>query len=123
MSEDLVLTCTLCPEACRLEVSYNPEENKLIEVNGYGCERGRSYVEEEVTNPRRSVMTVVPVQEQKTQVVSLLTSRPVPREQVHEVYQKMKSLRPELPVSRGEVLVENVCETEADVVATRSLEA
>ncbi len=121
MPEWLSLTCTLCPNACNLKVKYAPKKEEILTVENCVCSRGEDYAVEELLNPRRSVMTVLPIKSQRNKVTSVLTSQPVPREKICEVYREINKYRPELPVKRGETLIHNVCDTGADVIATRSL--
>lgn len=113
MSE-LELVCIVCPASCTLKVRRVGEK---LEVEGAGCARGVQYAERELTNPVRHVMTVVRVRCGDLPVVSVITSKPVPKSCIESVVKATANLEVEAPVELGQVVVENVCG--ASLIATR----
>ena len=51
------LTCIGCPLGCQITVTM--ENGEVKDVAGYTCARGEKYAREEVTNPTRTVTTIV----------------------------------------------------------------
>ena len=115
------VTCILCPNACQLGVHYYKDKKEITEVENLRCKRGQEYAEQEVFDPRRSVMSVVPINSKKWKVTSVLTSAPVPKRMIFDVYNEIKKLRLSVPVKRGDVAIKGVCGTESDVIITRTV--
>ncbi|WP_048078792.1 DUF1667 domain-containing protein [Desulfurococcus mucosus] len=109
------LTCIVCPLGCRLKVALT--ENGEVRVEGARCQRGVEYGRQEVTQPRRIVMTVVRVRNGEFPTVSVKTDRPVPKECIERVMKATVDLEVEAPVEVGEVLLRDICG--ASLVATR----
>ena len=49
------LICIVCPKGCHLTV----DEAHNFEVSGYGCPRGKEYGHKELTNPTRTLTSIV----------------------------------------------------------------
>lgn len=106
------LTCIMCPMGCSLTVKKDKKGNLL--VSGNNCIRGEQFAKEELTLPKRVVTTLV-----KTDcgVVSVKTTKPVPKDMVKKVVDKIETLRPS-KVKMHQVLIENIFNTGADVIVT-----
>ena len=113
MSE-VELVCIICPASCTLKARKLGDK---VEVEGAGCARGVEYARQELVNPLRHVMTVVKVRSGDLPVVSVITSRPVPKSCVPEVVKAAALIEVEAPVELGQVIAEGVCG--ASLVATR----
>jgi CxxC motif-containing protein len=113
------LTCVLCPVGCELEVARDAVGE--IQVTGNQCDKGIPFAVEEVLRPQRNLATSVPVRGSAARMVSVRLSRPVPREMLFPILAEIAKLRPEAPVSRGQVLIPDVLGTGADVIATRTV--
>ncbi len=117
MTEELVITCIVCPMGCRIRVLK--KDGEVIAVKGYSCPRGREYAVQEATRPLRVLMTVIPCINGDLPVVSVKTSKPIPRDKLLEVSRYLASVSVEAPVEIGDVIVENILGLGADIVATR----
>ena len=112
------LTCIRCPRGCSLTVM--PEDGQVISVTGNACKRGEVYARAEVTNPVRTVTSVVPVTDSATaHMVSVKTAGEVPKAKVLDVARALADVSVKSPVAIGDVVLTNVCDTGIDVVATR----
>ncbi|RLE95603.1 MAG: molybdopterin oxidoreductase [Thermoprotei archaeon] len=109
------LTCIICPAACTLRVTITPDGR--LEVRGAGCRRGVEYARLEVLEPRRVVVTVVKVRNGELPVVSVKTSRPVPKNLIREIMRATAELELEAPVELGQVVARDICGV--DLIATR----
>lgn len=116
--ESRKLTCINCPMGCSLEVLI---DGKDITVKGNNCGRGYEYGQSEVTNPVRVVTTSVFVNKGSTAVVSVKTSKPVPKDKVFDIIKELAPINVDAPVKIGDVLVKNILYTGADIVATRNV--
>ena len=111
------LTCVLCPIGCELEIERAAGDG--LEVRGNTCDKGLDFAAEEVLRPMRNLATSVPLMGTTSRMVSVRLSAPVPRDMIFPILAEIAKLRPEPPVRRGQVLINNVLETGVDVIATR----
>ncbi len=114
-------TCVICPLSCSVEVEV--EGDRIKEIRGFSCPRGKEWAVEEVLSPKRVVMTVIRVKGGKEPVVSVKTDSPIPKERIRELMSYLATLEVEAPISIGQVLIERPLGLETKVVATRSVEA
>ena len=97
-------TCIVCPLGCAVEVKV--EDGRVLGVTGHTCPRGEEWAIQEVTNPKRVVMSVVPVEGGALPTVSVKTAEPVPKEKIPELMKFLSRLRLRAPVKIGEVVAE-----------------
>ena len=107
--------CISCPVGCRLTVWDDEGE---VKVEGNTCPRGDEYARKECTAPERTVTGTVRVVGGAAPVVSVRTSRPIPKEKVLELAQLMGKIRVQAPVRPGDVVAANVLDTGSDLLAT-----
>lgn len=113
------LTCINCPMGCLLTVTMDGD--KIEEISGYTCPRGKSYAEKEVTNPTRIVTSTVKVAGGAKERVSCKTAQDIPKDRIFAVMEAINAAEAEAPVVIGEVLIADVAGTGADVVATANV--
>jgi len=114
------LICILCPRGCRMQVE--PSGDGKWEVKGNGCSRGKAYAVQEMNCPLRTLTTSVWVERGNYRLVSAKTDRSIPREKIMEALKQIKGLKVRAPVNIGDVLVENIAGTGANLVATRKVD-
>ncbi len=110
------LTCIECPLGCQIEVQLDGQ--KVLNVKGNTCPRGKLYAENEVTCPKRVVTTTVKTKDGK--MVSVKTDNPVPKTQMFWVMDKISSVIIDTPVKIYDIIIENVIDG-VNVVATDDL--
>ena len=115
--EKIRVTCIVCPIGCTIEIIKRG--GKVVEVRGYGCPRGREYAIQEAVKPMRVVMSVVLVEGGDLPTVSVKTDRPVPKELIPAIMKELSRVRVKAPVSIGQVILENVAGSGANIIATR----
>ena len=108
------ITCTRCPMGCTLTVT---EESGILTVTGQGCPRGEEYGRSEYTCPVRTLTTTVLVTGSTEPLLPVRTDRPIPKEKLFDCMEIVRSLRVAAPVSAGQILLENIAGTGADLVA------
>jgi len=113
------LTCISCPMGCSLEIEL--EEGKITKVSGGLCKRGELYAHNEIFNPRRIVTSTLPVLHGDAETVSIKTAAPIPKDKVMECMLQLKGLKIEAPITIGDVIVEDICNTGINIVATKSV--
>ena len=111
------LTCIVCPKGCQLKVEL--EGKKVISVSGYTCKRGLTYAETECTAPMRTLTTTAPVE--GGGVVTVKTDRTIPKELLFDCMKAVNTARVSPDAKLGDVVIENVLGTGANVVTTRNV--
>lgn len=97
-------------------------EDGDVLVSGNTCPKGEAYGRTELTDPRRIVTSTVRIKGRKNQAVAVKTAQAVPKEKIMECMKELKAVEVSLPVSVGDVILENVAGTGVEVVATRDAE-
>ena len=98
------LICIVCPKGCNMTAEI--ENGKVLSVSGNTCKRGEEYAINECTNPVRCVTTTMKTENGET--VSVKTDTPVAKEKMFELMKIINSKKVELPISVGDVIIENV---------------
>lgn len=98
------LTCIVCPMGCTLNVEL--EGKNVVSVSGNTCKRGEEYAQNECTNPMRCVTSTVMTEDGTP--VPVKTDRAIPKDKIAECMQKINNATARLPISVGDVIIENV---------------
>ncbi|MCX8171909.1 MAG: DUF1667 domain-containing protein [Candidatus Bathyarchaeota archaeon] len=114
------ITCIICPLGCSLKVLLKDDE--VILVEGNRCQRGVIYARDEV-KPKRTLITVVKVYGGVPPVVSVKTSKPVPKDLISEAMKIISKISVKAPVKIGDIIIRDLLGLGVDVVATRGVEA
>ena len=101
--------CTCCPKGCHLQV----DEANDYKVTGNGCPNGIAYGKEELTHPTRIITSTVRAEG---------GLHPRCPGQMAEVVAALDSIVLHTPIHVGQVVVENVCGTGADIVTCRNMD-
>ena len=107
------LTCIECPIGC--EVTVTLEDGRVVEVKGNSCPRGKLYAEAEVVCPKRVITSTV--RAENGEMIPVKTDKPVRKDAIFEVMQKINATSCKLPVALGDILVENICD-DANLIVT-----
>lgn len=114
MTKDMI--CVGCPLGCSITVEY--EGTEVFSVKGNTCKRGDAYARTECTNPVRSLATTVKVCGGIHNVVPCKSAGPLPKGKIMDCMKEINAAEVKAPVALGDVLVENVCGTGINIVAT-----
>ena len=112
---DPAVICTVCPIGCRIKVE-RVKDGYVTEGNN--CKRGEAYAIKEVTSPERTLTTIMASDCKK--MIPVKTDRPVPKEKIEELMKIINEKTLLLPISLGDIIIENIGGTGANVVCTRS---
>lgn len=112
------MNCVSCPLGCLITVEY--EGSTVISIKGNTCKRGEAYAKTEITCPVRSIHSTVKLIGGKHPVVPCKTSQPIPKGMIFDVMREINSLEIEAPVKIGDIFIENVLGTGANIVATNN---
>ena len=111
------LVCIVCPRGCRLKVD---EENDFA-VTGNTCPCGAEYGRNEIMAPTRVLTSTVRLAGASLRRCPVKTDRPVPREKLLEIMSLLNDVELTSPVTIGQEVITNVCNTGANVIVTRNL--
>lgn len=111
------LTCIVCPKGCQISVELD-ENKKVLSVSGHTCKRGEVYANTECTAPRRTITTTVAVR--GGGVVPVKTDATVPKELMFECMKEINKAVAEPDARLGDVIIEDLLGTGANVVTTRN---
>lgn len=114
------LTCISCPLGCPLKVETG-DNGAVLQVTGNTCKRGEIYGKKEVTAPERTVTSTVAVVGGSAPLVSVRTKTDIPKGKIFDCMEAIRAAKIQAPVHIGDVVVENVCGTGVDVVATKAV--
>lgn len=111
------LTCIVCPKGCQLEVELDGKT--VLSVKGATCKRGVAYAEAECTAPMRTLTSTAAVA--GGGVVPVKTDKAIPKELLFECMALINEIRVDPNAKLGDVVIENVLGTGANVVTTRNV--
>ena len=102
---------------CPITVELN-DKKEVVSVTGNTCPRGKAYAITECTAPTRMLTSTVKVNGGRTAMVPVKTSQPIPKEMMFEIMKEINAAEIESPVKIGQIIIENVLGTGADIIAT-----
>lgn len=109
------MVCIVCPVGCRMKVHMEDGE---VKVSGNQCNRGKTYAHQEFLCPMRTVTSSVLVRNGKRPLCAVKTAGQVAKASIPEVLDVIRTLRPEAPIHRGQVLCANIANSGVDLIAT-----
>lgn len=115
------MVCITCPMSCHMVVEYNDSE--VIKVTGNTCPRGAKYAHDEMLNPTRMVTSTVVIQDAEIDRLPVMTAFPIPKKMIFEVMNEINQVVVKAPVKLNDVIIRNVCGTNVDIIASRSLDS
>ena len=110
------LTCIICPRGCAMKIQLD-ESGKFISVSGNLCPRGKKYAENECTNPMRTLTTTAKCSDGS--VVAVRSEGAIPKDKLFEAMECVNSIKVALPVSVGDVLIEDFFGTKLIATANK----
>lgn len=116
----LELDCIVCPMSCHIEVKM--EGQQIISIKGNTCKRGEAFARSEVTCPMRMVTTTVRITQGIHPLLPVITSQNVPKQKIFDIMEVCKTLEVQAPIIANTVLVKDIAQSGADLIASRSME-
>lgn len=114
------LVCVSCPLGCMLTAELN-DKGEVVSVKGNTCKRGEKYAHDECTNPVRMLTSTIRVHGGSLPVIPVKTSKPIPKGKMFECMEAINNEVVDAPIKMGEILICNICDTGADIVATNEI--
>ena len=113
------ITCILCPNSCNLIIEHN--DKNIVGIKGNLCDRGITYATDEITNPMRMVTSTIKISGSKNKRLPVILSKEVPKAMIFDIIKEIKKIEAIAPVNQGDVLISNILDTGADLIASRSI--
>lgn len=113
------IICIGCPLGCPLTINHN--QTTIQEINGNRCSLGLQYAEKELFNPERTLTTTVKVRNGHLPLVSVRTSKPIPKKRVFDTMNLLATVEVEAPIRIGEKIIPKLFDTKASVIATKNI--
>ena len=111
------LICIVCPKGCHLKV-----DEETFAVSGNSCEKGAEYGKTELKNPTRTLTSTVKLENAALPRCPVRTSAPIPKGMMFDAMAVLEGITLTAPVKVGQVAVENILGTGADVIVTRNID-
>ena len=119
MSQVTEILCIRCPKGCKLRIEIRKDS---IKITGNACPVGEIYGKEEIRNPKRVVTSTVRILNAKYPRLPVRTSKPVPKDKIRDIIKALTGIVIEAPVRKGQIIIKNVANTGADIIAERDME-
>ncbi len=117
MTEQTIV-CITCPRGCTMNVRQDGDE---ITVTGNSCKRGEVFAVNELTHPMRTICSTVATAFPEAPVLPCRVSTDIPKDKIFDVMKEINKVCITERIARGDVIIENVLGTGADVIATSDL--
>lgn len=104
--------CIMCPLGCELTVKI---EGEKISVSGNNCIRGEQYAKSELTNPVRSVSSLIKVADGS--VIQVKTNGQIPKAKIMECMDYLSGFVLKSRPKYHEIIVKNICGTGIDIIS------
>ena len=112
------IRCIVCPTGCLVHVENISGE--LI-IEGHSCKRGEVYAREEFISPRRILTTTIRVENGFLPLIPVRSDKPIPKERLQEALKQIAITKIKAPIKMGEILIQNVLDLNANIIASRDL--
>lgn len=108
--------CIECPKGCHLKVDDD------LNVTGNTCIRGKTYAINELTCPKRIVTSTVVIESELVSRLPVITENEIPKEKMFDIVKALNDVRVKAPIKCRDIIIENVCDTGVNIIATRTIE-
>jgi len=114
-----VIRCIVCPTGCEIQVKKGSEGE--ISFEGYTCDRGLEYAQQEYYEPKRILTTTIRVENGFLPLVPVRTDKPILKDKLRDALNEIAMKKIQAPIKAGDILIENILGLEANVIASRDL--
>jgi len=112
-------TCIICPNGCEVEAEY--EGTNVLSVSGNLCPKGRAYVVQELTDPRRTIASSVRVEGGELPLTSVRLTKAIPKDRIFDAMREIRKIHLQAPVRIGDVAVAGLLGLDCDVIVTKNV--
>ena len=96
--------------------------NKIVTIEGATCKKGKEYVNQELTNPKRNISSSVKVINGDLEIVSVRLNGSIPKDKIFEVMDEIKNITVDAPVKIGDIIKHNILNLNVDLIATKNID-
>ena len=116
-----ILTCVVCPAGCKVTVTLD-DDGKITDIQGHTCKRGKTYAENEVTHPVRTLTSTVYIDtDSGRKMLPVKTDRAIPKEALFDAMEIVRAYTAKAPVKTGDVLIADFIEDGTNLVACKDM--
>ena len=119
MTNEKEITCIVCPIGCKILVRTDGTRFELLDGNK--CKKGVDYARNEALDPRRMLTSSILVKNGEWPLVSVKSSRAVPKDKVFSVLKEIRRTDVNAPIKTGQILIENAANTGINIISTKSV--
>ena len=112
-------TCIICPNGCEVEAEY--EGTTVLSVSGNLCPKGKAYVTQELTDPRRTIASSVRVEGGELPLTSVRLTKAIPKDRIFDAMREIRKIHLQAPVRIGDVAVAGLLGLDCDVIVTKNV--
>ncbi|GHU34254.1 molybdopterin oxidoreductase [Clostridia bacterium] len=114
-------TCVTCPIGCELTVEYTNASDLTVEGNK--CNRGEKYARDEITDPRRTLTSTVPLTLAggKRGLLPVKTTKAIKKDLLFEAIGIINGIKVNAPVKMGDIIAHDFTEAGVDLIAGRDV--
>jgi len=113
-----VIRCIVCPTGCQIQAI---SKGSNIEFEGYTCQRGLEYAQQEYFEPKRILTTTIRVENGFLPLIPVRTDKPILKEKLNEALNEIAKTQVKAPIEMGQILIENILGLGSNVIASRNL--
>lgn len=111
--------CIICPKGCKVTCEFDEFTKKVSDIVGTECKKGDAYIIAELINPIRTIQSSVLVNNGDFPLVSVKTSKAIPKEKIFDVMQVIKSIKVDAPLEIGSIVYKDILSLGVDIVTTK----
>jgi CxxC motif-containing protein len=115
-----VIRCIVCPTGCSIKVIGKDDDE--VSFDGYHCNRGLEYAEQEFREPKRILTTTMKVENGILPLIPVRTDKPLLKDKLNEALMIIAQNQIKAPVKMGDILIKNILDMEVNIIASRNLE-
>lgn len=125
VAKTLQFNCTTCPSECLLTVEVERDADGVAEVRsvaGNSCPRGDKFAHQELTCPMRVLTTTVAVSGGDEALLPVRTAETIPLALHAQAMDLIRGLVIEAPIRMGDAVLENLLNTNIDLIASMDID-
>ena len=115
-----VIRCIVCPTGCSIKVIG--KDDKKVSFEGYTCNRGLEYAEQEFREPKRILTTTMKVENGALSLIPVRTDKPLLKDKLNEALEIIAQSQIKAPIKMGDILIENILDMGINIIASRNHE-
>ena len=116
-----LFTCIVCPNGCEIEAEY--DGTNVLSVSGNLCPKGKTYVTQELTDPRRTIASSIRVLGGELPLTSVRLTSAIPKAMIFDAMREIEKISVQAPVRIGDVVISHLLGQDCNVIVTKNVNA